>query len=94
MMSSAHGQMLQGASDLNLEQSWPQEPDGWTYPVAVSRADGRSARPKDFPWGSCCTAMGGNGFQMLNLGGNLLTDHILVAPTGYLNSWNPLRREQ
>ena len=31
---------------------------------------------------------GGNGPQMLNLGGNLLSDHILVAPTGYLNSWN------
>ncbi len=87
MMSSAHGQMLQGASDLNLEQSWPQEPDGWTYPVAVSVPTGE-VPAQGFPVGVLLHGNGGNGFQMLNLGGNLLTDHILVAPTGYLNSWN------
>ena len=87
MMSFAQGQMLQGSGDLNLEQSWSQEPDGWTYPVAVSVPSG--AEPtQGFPVGILLHGNGGNGFQMLNLGGNLLTDHILVAPTGYLNSWN------
>ena len=31
---------------------------------------------------------GGNGQAMLGFGANLATDHIIVAPTGYLNSWN------
>jgi acetyl esterase/lipase len=87
MMSFAQGQLLQGSGDLNLEQSWSQEPDGWTYPVAVSVPAG-AAPTQGFPVGVLLHGNGGNGFQMLNLGGNLLTDHILVAPTGYLNSWN------
>jgi len=87
MMTSVHGQMLQGSGDLNLEQSWPQEPDGWSYPVAVSVPPGE-APAQGFPVGVLLHGNGGNGFQMLNLGGNLLADHILVAPTGYLNSWN------
>ncbi len=87
MMTTVHGQMLQGSGDLNLEQSWPQEPDGWSYPVAVSVPPGE-APAQGFPVGVLLHGNGGNGFQMLNLGGNLLTDHILVAPTGYLNSWN------
>jgi len=87
MVTTVHGQMLQGSGDLNLEQSWPQEPDGWSYPVAVSVPPGE-APAQGFPVGVLLHGNGGNGFQMLNLGGNLLADHILVAPTGYLNSWN------
>lgn len=87
LMSSVKGQMLQGSGDLNLEQSWSQEPSGWTYPVAVSVPSG-AVPTQGFPVGILLHGNGGNGFQMLNLGGNLLTDHILVAPTGYLNSWN------
>jgi len=87
LMSSVKGQMLQGSGDLNLEQSWSQEPSGWTYPVAVSVPSG-AVPTQGFPVGVLLHGNGGNGFQMLNLGGNLLTDHILVAPTGYLNSWN------
>lgn len=70
-----------------LTQSWPQEPDGWNYPVAVSVPSGDAPAPG---WPVCILlhGNGGNGFQMIGLGGNISTDHILVAPTGYLNSWN------
>ena len=87
LMSSVTGQMLQGSGDLTLEQSWSQEPSGWNYPVAVSVPQG-AAPAAGFPVGILLHGNGGNGFQMINLGGNLLTDHIVVAPTGYLNSWN------
>ena len=87
LMSSVTGQMLQGSGDLTLEQSWSQEPSGWTYPVAVSVPSG-DVPAQGFPVGILLHGNGGNGFQMINLGGNLLTDHIVVAPTGYLNSWN------
>ncbi len=84
---SANAQNLTGASDLSLVQSWSQEPNGWSYPVAVSVPPGEMPA-QGFPVGILLHGNGVNGFQMLNLGGNLLTDHILVAPTGYLNSWN------
>lgn len=86
-MEGVVAQPLVNAGDLTLVQSWPQEPGGWSYPVAVSVPAG------DVPeagWPVCILlhGNGGNGFQMLGLGANLLSDHILVAPTGYLNSWN------
>ena len=85
--SLAGAQSLTGSGDLVLTQSWPQEPDGWNYPVAVSVPSGDAPAPG---WPVCILlhGNGGNGFQMIGLGGNISTDHILVAPTGYLNSWN------
>ena len=84
---SATAQDLTGASNLSLVQSWSQESNGWSYPVAVF-VPPSAAPAAGFPVGILLHGNGGNGIQMLNLGGNLLTDHILVAPTGYLNSWN------
>jgi len=83
----ACGQSLSGPDDLSLSQSWSQEPNGWSYPVAVS-VPSVDMPAGGFPVGIVLHGNGGNGFQMLNLGGNLLSDHILVAPTGYLNAWN------
>ncbi len=86
-MSMAFGQSLSSADDLNLVQSWSQQPNGWSYPLAVSVPSMPS--PSDgFPVGIILHGNGGNGAQMLNLGGDLLSNHILIAPTGYLNSWN------
>lgn len=85
--SLAGAQSLTGAGDLVLTQSWPQEPDGWNYPVAVSVPSG-DAPGSGWPVCVLLHGNGGNGFQMIGLGGNISTDHILVAPTGYLNSWN------
>ena len=36
----------------------------------------------------CCTATVDSGAQMLNQFRSILPDHALVAPTGYMNSWN------
>lgn len=86
-MTLAFGQSLSSADDLNLVQSWSQQPNGWSYPLAVSVPS--IPPPSDgFPVGIILHGNGGNGPQMLNLGGNLLSNHIVIAPTGYLNSWN------
>ena len=86
-MSVASGQSLTGSDDLNLDQTWSQQPNGWSYPMAVS-VPAIDPPAGGFPVGILLHGNGGNGAQMLNLGGNLLSDHILLAPTGYLNSWN------
>ena len=87
MSVPATAQDLTGASDLSLVQSWSQEPDGWTYPVIVS------VPPGPVPDGGypVCILLHGNG----GAGGGImfqtstwLQDHIRIAPTGYLNSWN------
>ena len=83
----ATAQDLTGASDLSLVHSWSQEPEGWTYPVIVS------VPPDPAPEGGypVCILLHGNG----GAGGGImfqtstwLQDHIRIAPTGYLNSWN------
>ena len=84
---SAIAQNLTGASDLSLVQSWPQEPNGWTYPVMVS------VPPGPVPDGGhpVCILLhsnGGAGGSMMFLTSTWLQDHIRIAPTGYLNSWN------
>ena len=86
-MSTALGQSLSSADDLSLVQSWSQQPNGWSYPLAVS-VPAMNPPSEGFPVGIILHGNGGNGPQILNLGGNLLSNHILVAPTGYLNSWN------
>ena len=85
--AAIRAQSLGGPGDLSLVQSWPQEPDGWSYPVAVS-IPSVAVPAQGFPVGILLHGNGGNGPSMFSLGNDLLTDHILVAPTGYLNSWN------
>ena len=85
--ASATAQDLTGAADLSLVQSWSQEPDGWTYPVIVS------VPPGPVPDGGhpVCILLHGNGGAgggMMFLTSTWLQDHIRIAPTGYLNSWN------
>lgn len=87
MWTAAHGQSLSESTDINLIQFWSQEPNGWNYPIAISIPAG-DAPLNGFPVGVILHGNNGNGPAMLNLGQALLSDHILVAPTGYLNSWN------
>jgi len=76
-----------GSADLELTQIWSQEPNGWTYPVAVSLPSG-DMPDAGFPVCILLHGNGGNGPGMFGLGNNITEGHILVAPTGYLNSWN------
>ena len=83
----ASAQDLTGPSDLSLVQSWSQEPDGWSYPLMVS------VPPGPVPDGGhpVCILLhgnGGSGGSMMFLTSTWLQDHIRIAPTGYLNSWN------
>ncbi|MGB1075608.1 MAG: hypothetical protein ACPGYK_05410 [Flavobacteriales bacterium] len=85
--SVAQGQSLSDASDINLMQFWSQEPNGWSYPIAISIPEGDPPFG-GFPVGVILHGSNGNGPAMLDLGESLLWNHILIAPTGYLNSWN------
>lgn len=80
-------QDLTGPDDLVLTQSWGQEMGGWAYPVAVAVPTG-PAPSGGHPVCILLHGNGGNGPGMINLGNQVAPGHILVAPTGYLNSWN------
>ena len=48
----------------------------------------QSLANKEIPVAILLHGMGGSGESELNSWNSILPDHILVAPTGYLNSWN------
>ncbi len=78
---------IENTTDLNMEMSWDQEPDGWTYETFIKVPDG--ATPQDvYPVCIALHGNGGNGEFMRNNIGNLLDCHIVVAPSGYMRSWN------
>ena len=81
------GQSLTTDSDLMLVQSWPQEPDGWSYPVALS-VPPDPPPPGGHPVCILLHGNGGNGQGMMFQTAGWLEDHIRIAPTGYMNSWN------
>lgn len=79
--------LLTAATDLRISKSWSQEPQGWLYPmnIAVPTQDTPS---NGFPILILLHGNGGNGSGMLNEWKTLITDHILIAPSGYRKSWN------
>ena len=87
LLHSCWGQAFSGAEDLSLHYAWEQQPDGWNYPVQVFIP---SSTPPDegFPVGVVLHGNGGNGLGMLNFVESIIPGHIVIAPTGYLNSWN------
>ena len=87
LSTALHGQDLTNSTDIEPTFSWWQQPGGWTYPVDVRVPDGPPP-PGGFPVCILLHGNGGNGFDMLQGFGNLITCHALVAPTGYANSWN------
>jgi para-nitrobenzyl esterase len=87
-ISFSYAQDLMESSDVILTQSWSQEPNGWDYPIAISIPE--VPHPENgFPVCILLHGNGGNGPSMMEWGANLFQqDHILVAPTGYQNSWH------
>ncbi len=80
-------QALTNSSTITITKTWSQEPTGWTYPMDISVPT--STPPVGgFPVCILLHGNGGMGTGMLAQFQNILDCHILVAPTGYLNSWN------
>ena len=84
---AAHSDVLNSNTVIEITQSWPQQPAGWTYPISVSVPDGE-VPTEGFPVCILLHGNGGSGAPMLDQFRSILPDHALVAPTGYLNSWN------
>lgn len=84
-----YGQNLSNSSNLDQTYTWSQEPNGYNFPVAINVPDnGGITAEGGFPVCILLHGNGGNGNQMINQFSNVLSCHILVAPTGYQNSWN------
>lgn len=84
-----YGQELSNSSNLNQFYTWTQEPNGYDFPVAINVPENGGVTPEGgFPVCILLHGNGGNGDQMANQFSNVLSCHILVAPTGYQNSWN------
>jgi poly(3-hydroxybutyrate) depolymerase len=88
-------QVLTNNTSISITKTWASQPSGYTYPINILVPQG--AVPQGgFP---VCILLHGNGSTNLsNLAGppmlsqqqfgSVLPCHILVAPTGYQNSWN------
>ena len=84
-----YGQELYNSSNLDQSYTWSQEPNGYDFPVAINVPENGGVTPAGgFPVCILLHGNGGNGDQMANQFSNVLSCHILVAPTGYQNSWN------
>lgn len=84
---SFFSQLLTNSTSINITKTWFQEPSGWTYPMIVS-VPNTPVPANGYP---VCILLHGNGGQgqgMIAQFQNYLDCHALVAPTGYMNSWN------
>ena len=80
-------QELDNSSEINIIKTWYQEPLGWQYPIDIHVPD--LITPDDgFPVCIILHGFGGNGSSFILQYQNILNNHILIAPTGYMNSWN------
>lgn len=75
-------------SNITITKTWFQQPNGFTYPIAIRVPTVSSLNGKQMPVAILLHGVGGTGEAELNNWNSILTDHILVAPTGYLQSWN------
>lgn len=80
-------QNLTNNTNIAITKTWPQEPSGWTYPIAID-VPNTPVPQGGFPVCIALHGNGGNGNNSLNQFKNILDCHIVVAPSGYMNSWN------
>jgi poly(3-hydroxybutyrate) depolymerase len=86
------GQVLTSTTPFNITKTWSQAPSGYTYPINVF-VPKDTVPPGGFP---VCILLHGNsssnpihaGTLMIPQYTSILECHILIAPTGYQNSWN------
>ena len=87
VLSYSNAQNLTQSTNLNITKSWYQQPNGYIYSVFLDIPT--NPMPDDgYPVCILLHGNGGNGAQIINQFLNLLECHVLIAPTGYLNSWN------
>jgi len=87
-------QVLTNGTTISITKTWSSQPGGYTYPISIKVPIG-PVPPGGFP---VCIVLHGNGSQNPGLAGppmlspqqfgSVLPCHILVAPTGFQNSWN------
>ena len=82
-----NSEILTPNSKIEISKSWTQEPTGYTYSIDIHIPT--EEMPSDgFPVCILLHGNGGNGLEEINHWSTVLTTHALVAPTGYMNSWN------
>jgi len=81
------GQIITNSTTISITKSWAQEPNGYTYPIDISVPSGPVPQG-GFPTYILLHGNGGQGAGMLMQYENVLDCHVLVAPSGYMNSWN------
>ena len=78
---------LTSLTKIIIQKTWEQQPNGYIYPINI-KVPGGPKPPEGFPICILLHGNGGNGLRMINQFSSVLDRHILIAPTGYLNSWN------
>lgn len=78
---------LTSLTEIIIKKTWVQQPNGYVYPINIKVP--KIPEPGDgFPLCILLHGNGSNGRSMINQFSSVLDDHILIAPTGYSNSWN------
>ncbi len=78
---------LTSLTKIIIQKTWEQQPEGYTYPINIKIPEGPEP-VEGFPTCILLHGNGGNGQSMINQFSSVLDRHVLIAPTGYLNSWN------
>ena len=79
---------LTNSTDLSITKTWSQEPSGYTYPVSIRVPTIPALSTKKIPVAILLHGDSGTGSNEITTWQNYLGDHILIAPTGYNNTWN------
>ena len=80
-------QDLTNTTSISITKTWSQQPNGYTYPITISVPTG-TPPVGGFPVCILLHGSGGQGSSFISQYINTLTCHILVAPSGYLGTWN------
>ena len=80
-------QVLTNSTNISITKVWSQEPNGFTYPMYISVPQGNPPL-SGFPIAILLHGNGGDGNNTILNFQNILSCHVLIAPTGYQNSWN------
>lgn len=87
---SIFSQALTNGTTINITKTWSQEPNGYTFPIAIRVPPGPPP-VGGFPICILLHGNGGSGPPLVNQFRNVLECHALVAPSGYMGSWNICR---
>ena len=94
-LSSSPLPTLTNSSDLSIEKTWTQTVSNvpntsvtYTYPISIRVPTIPALSTKKVPVVIILHGEGGTGSAEIPAWENYLGDHIIIAPTGYANTWN------